>query len=473
MKTIYKIAKTELKTLFYSPIAWLIIVIFTFQVGMIFTDIFAGFVRNQALGWKLYSATLTAFAGFRGVFTLLQQYLFLYIPLLTMGVMSREFSSGSIKLLYSSPLTSAQIVYGKYLALVFFALALTGILSIFGIYAAGTIVDVDIPAILTGLFGLFLLICAYAAIGLFMSSLTSYTVVSAMGTLAIFAVLNYVKDVGQEIEFVRDITYWLAISGRSDTFISGLITSEDLLYFLVVIAMFLSFTIIKIQAGRQKSPWYITFGKYASVVVITVLIGYFSSKPKLMSYYDVTRTKVNTLTKSSQEVLSHLKQGMTITTYTNMLEENYWVAMPYSYKYDVDRFKQYLRFKPEIKLKYTYYYHDAKNKQLDEQYPKLNADQRIDTLTKISNWTFKIHPYKDIQKEADLAPENFRFVRSLKLDNGKQTFLRVYNDMMKLPSETEITAAFKRLTMDKLPTVGFLTGHGERGSNAEEASVIL
>ena len=46
MKTIYKIAKTELQTLFYSPVAWLVIVIFTFQTAMTFTNMFGGLVRN-------------------------------------------------------------------------------------------------------------------------------------------------------------------------------------------------------------------------------------------------------------------------------------------------------------------------------------------------------------------------------------------------------------------------------------------
>lgn len=468
MNTIFKIAKTEIKTLFFSPIAWLILVIFCFQLSLIFTGVFERFVRSQSLGWSLYSATLNAFGGFQGLFTGAQKYLFLYIPLLTMGVISREFSSGSIKLLYASPVTTWQIVAGKYLSLIFFALALTAIMTVFGIYAAFTIVDVDIPVILTGLFGLFLLICAYCAIGLFMSSLTSYTVVSAMGTLAIFAILGYIKEVGQGVEVVRDITYWLAISGRSETFISGLITSEDLLYFLVVIALFLSFTVIHLQSRRVRNPWYITWSKYASVSVIAMLIGYFSAQPKLMSYYDVTRTKVNTLTKSSQEVLSRIKGGLTIHNYTNMLDENYWIALPESYKEDADRFKQYLRFNPRIKIKNTYYFHDTKNAQLDKQYPDLSAEQRIDTLTKMLNWKFKISSYKDISDKVNLEPEHFLFVRSLQLDNGRQTFLRIYNDMMRLPSETEITAAFKRLVMDKLPVVGFLTGHGERSSKGEE-----
>ena len=50
MKTIYKIARTELQTLFYSPVAWMIIVLFTFQAAMEFVEIFEGFVQTQAIG---------------------------------------------------------------------------------------------------------------------------------------------------------------------------------------------------------------------------------------------------------------------------------------------------------------------------------------------------------------------------------------------------------------------------------------
>ena len=53
MKTIYKIARTELQTLFYSPVAWLILVIFTFQASMVFTNGLAGNVRSQELGYGL------------------------------------------------------------------------------------------------------------------------------------------------------------------------------------------------------------------------------------------------------------------------------------------------------------------------------------------------------------------------------------------------------------------------------------
>ena len=40
MKTIFRIAQTELRLFFYSPIAWLILIIFAFQAGMAFCDTF-------------------------------------------------------------------------------------------------------------------------------------------------------------------------------------------------------------------------------------------------------------------------------------------------------------------------------------------------------------------------------------------------------------------------------------------------
>lgn len=464
MKTIFKIARTELQKLFYSPVAWLILVIFAFQVAIGFTAIYEQMVRSQSLGWRLGAVTNRTFGGMYGMFTNVQNYLYLYIPLLTMGVMSREYGNGGIKLLYSSPLTNYQIILGKYLSLMIFGLALMAILGVFSAYAIFTIEKVDLPLILCGMLGLYLLICAYAAVGLFMSSLTSYTVVAAMGTLATLAMLNYVKSVGQEIEFVRDITYWLAISGRADTFVAGLITSEDLIYFLVVIGMFLGFTILKLLTGRQRSSWIVNFGRYAAVFITAMLIGYFSAKPKLMSYIDVTRNKTNTLAKSSQEVVRNLTGGLTITTYVNMLEQNHYYGLPTNYKWNWDQFKQYLRFKPEIRMKYKFYYHHVENEHYDKIYPNLNAKQRMDTLNKINNYKFDILPYSEIAKEVDLVPEKFRFVRVLERENGTKTFLRVYDDPYRMPFESEISAAFKRLTMN-LPVIGFLTGHGERASN--------
>ena len=53
MRRILKIAKAELFTLFYSPVAWLILVAFTVQVGLKFTGLMADFVYREDIGQSL------------------------------------------------------------------------------------------------------------------------------------------------------------------------------------------------------------------------------------------------------------------------------------------------------------------------------------------------------------------------------------------------------------------------------------
>ena len=110
--------------LFCSPIAWLILVIFIFQVSMDYANILTE--ELKATGYSLMDETASIFSGFRGLYSRIQGYLYLYIPLLTMGIMSREFSTGSIKLLFSSPITNKQIVLGKFYALMVYAFLLLG-----------------------------------------------------------------------------------------------------------------------------------------------------------------------------------------------------------------------------------------------------------------------------------------------------------------------------------------------------------
>lgn len=321
MKIIYRIALAELQSLFYSPVAWLILIVFTIQCSFAFTGVVDANVVRKAMGYGVGNLTLDIYAGMHGFFKTLQEYLYLYIPLLTMGLMSGELSSGSIKLLYSSPVRNSQIILGKYLSMLVYGLVLIGIICVYVIYSAFVVKQLDVSMVLTGLLGVYLLICAYAAIGLFMSSITSYQVVAAMGTLAIFALLNVIKGIGQNIDFVREITYWLSINGRCNEFVRGMICSEDLLYFLIVIVLFLTLSILRLKAIRQKTPWKISLGKYTAVVIVAVVIGYFSARPSLKCFYDATRTKQQTLTENSQKILNMAAGGLTMTTYVNCLDE--------------------------------------------------------------------------------------------------------------------------------------------------------
>ena len=462
MRKISKIARTELQTLFYSPIAWLILLVFTFQCCLVFTQEMEGYARSQELGYGVYSITSRLYASWTGVFSNVQNYLYLYMPLLTMGLMSRELSSGSIKLLYSSPVTSWQIIFGKYLAMAIYGLVLIGILCLMVVFNLFTIENMDCGLVFTGLLGLYLLICAYAAIGLFMSCLTSYQVVAAIGTLALLAALNFVGGMWQGVDLIRDITYWLSISGRADELVVGLICSEDVLYFIIVIAVFLGFSIIKLQSGKQKAAWYVVLGKYVGVFVVAIFLGYLSSRPALKFFHDSTVTKIKTLTKSSQEIMSKMTGDLTITTYVNLFEDNCWAGLPVSRNGDIERFAQYIRFKPDIKMKYVYYYDRTYNPAITQRYPGLSDEEILEKLCESMDLNPKMFMKpEEIRQMIDLSGEYFRFIRLLERGTGEKTFLRVYEDNQKHPHEQEISAAMKRLVM-KLPTVGFVQGHEMR-----------
>ena len=356
MRSTLRILKTELKVFFYSPIAWLILLVFAVQVGASFCGLYSDALRYQEIGYPVYDATARIISGIRGLFVQMLNNLYLYIPLLTMGLMSREYSTGSIKLLYSSPVSNTQIIVGKYLSTMVYGLILVFVMCLPTIFVGMYVESADIMMMAVAALGVYLTICAYSAIGLFLSTITQYQVVAVISTLIVLAVLNFIGNVGQEYDFVRDITFWLSISGRSKVFLDGMICTREVLYFILVIFLFLSMSIIKLRGQRLKLPMWKTALNYTVVFVIVFGLGILSSRPKFIKYYDATQAKSNTLTEYSQDVMSKITDGLTITTYANVLDETWIYAEPRNKNRDLTRFEKYLRFKPDIKQKYVYYY---------------------------------------------------------------------------------------------------------------------
>ncbi|MBS7197538.1 MAG: Gldg family protein [Bacteroidales bacterium] len=462
MNMIYKIAKTELQMLFYSPVAWLVLIIFTFQSGMIFSGMIEMIEREQAMG---YDTIFISASLFNRLFYNIQDYLFLYIPLLTMGLVSRDLAGGTIKLLHSSPMTNSQIILGKFLSMMIFALLLVGIFVLYVIYSLFVVENFDLCYILTGILGIYLLICTYASIGLFMSTISSYQIIAAVGTFVLLTFLNFVSGIWQDIDFVRDITFWLSLRGRAESFTGGLISSEDMIYFIMVPGMFLWFSIIKLSSRVSHASKGRNAMKYVGVFLVVAVVGYLSSRPHLMGYVDTTREKSRTLTPNSQEIVKKLEGGLTITTYSNLLDDDFMKAIPRYQNYDKGNFREYVRFKPEIKMKYVYYYDSVQNTKRRGFLSDLPLEKRARQIAHSYKIKFSRYLSPDqIKQIIDLTPEDNRFVRQVTRESGEKMFLRQFDDMRRDPSEAEISAAFKRMVME-LPTVGFLTGHGERDMN--------
>lgn len=466
MRIIYRIAKLELSTMFYSPVAWLVLVVFAFQAGMGFMDSMEKLDTMRQMGYlKSLQAGLTfsVFSDPSALFFDMQSKLYLYIPLLTMGLLSRETSSGSIKLLLSSPIKMREIILGKFGAMMAYGLILICILLLFVIAAGLTINSLDIKLVFSGLLGLYLLLCAYSAIGLYMSSLTSYQVVAAISTLVVLGILNYIGELGQKVEYVRDVTQFLSLAGRSNMILTGLINSRDVMYFIIVVALFLGLSTFKLQFAREAKTTLVKTGQYSLLIGTLLLIGYFISKPIFISYFDMTTTKNMTLTPNSQKVLNTHKDRLTITTYVNILDKRATWVLPQNKVTEFANFESYLRFVPRTKMEYVYYYDSCANARevLSVQHPGLSLDQlaqKIAEAYKI-DMSIVLKPAQ-IRKIIDLRPEENRLVRQIE-SGGKKVFLRMFEDMWSYPGEGEITAAIRKFNTVS-PKVAFLTGHNER-----------
>ncbi len=461
MKTIYRIAKTELNTMFYSPVAWVVLVIFSIQSSWKFFGTIERFEKAQKIGQSMDNLSQIVFSGFSGLYTEMQNYLYLYVPLLTMGLVSREINSGSIKLLLSSPIRIKDIVLGKYLAIAAYCLLFIAILGLQVAIAYFSIENLDLKFAISGLIGLYLLVCTYAAIGLFMSCLTSYQVVAAISTLVVLAGLNFIGKLWQDVEIVKDITYFLSIAGRANEMLEGLIISKDVFYFVLVSSLFIVLSIYKLQTGRDAQTVSKRVLKYTLLIAAVLSLGYITSRAPLTFYHDMTRNKDNTLTKSSLDVVDKIEGPVKITTYVNLLDINYYMAMPYSQNSDIASFAKYTRFLPQIEMEYIYYYDTSTNEALYAQNPGLNDKQLAEKMVESQDMKLKkLYAPAEIKKIIDLGPEQNRVVRTVEY-NGKKTFLRMFDDLFKVPFEKEISASLKRLVSNPVKIV-FATGNMER-----------
>ncbi len=466
MKKTIKIAKLELSNLFYSPIAWLLFLVFVFQASLNFTSIVDSIVQSKDFTGPTASfpfLTKSIFCRNGSLFPALLGELYLYIPLLTMGLISREVSSGTISLLYSSPVKIHEIILGKFVAMAIYDLCFILFLILFVIAGGFAVHTFDYGLVFSALLGVFLLLCTYSAIGLFMSCLTGYQIVAAISTFVVFAFLAYVGNIWQGIGFVRDLTYFLSISGRTEKMVMGLVTTKDVFYFLIIIALFLAFSVLKLKSSRELKPWYIRVARYVLCLSFALILGYASSRPGYIGYYDATQTKTNTLTENTQKIIKGLDSPLEITSYVNFLHRNYGLGSPEMRNADANRWEEYIRFKKDISLKYVYYYDSIPEKNFYTYGGNngLSLEKIAERLAKI----FKVNLNRfltpqQIHKIIDLRSEGNPYIMQLKY-KGKTTFLRLFNDALVFPSETEVSAAIRRLTTT-LPVIGFLQGDYER-----------
>lgn len=244
---IFTIAARELRSLFLSPLAWSILAVTQFIMAWLFLA--------QIETWLTLQPRLAAIEGAPGVADIVVApllanaaiVLLLITPLITMRSLSEEYRARTISLLFSAPVSMTEIVLGKYLGILGFFLAVVVMLALMPLsLMVGT--DLDLGKLAAGLLGLSLILAAFAAVGLYMSSLTEQPVVAAVTTFGLLLLLWIINQA--DSAQADGVVSYLSMLSHYQTLLKGVFNSMDVGYYVLMIALFIGFTIRRLDATR-------------------------------------------------------------------------------------------------------------------------------------------------------------------------------------------------------------------------------
>jgi len=231
------IALKEFKSYLTSPMAYVIACVFLVLYGSLFI-------------WYLEDTQYsdTSINGYLDIWGNL--VLMLFAAVLAMRLIAEEKKLGTWELLLTAPLRDTEVVLGKFLGslgMLVSMLALTLyfplLLRVFGIPDGGPI--------LTGYLGLFLLGATSLAIGLFASSVTSNQIVAAVVAGGMLAILYFIGIAGDAIGGAAgNILSYISLYSHFSAFVTGIIDTRAIIYFLSITALFLFLTIRSIETSR-------------------------------------------------------------------------------------------------------------------------------------------------------------------------------------------------------------------------------
>ena len=227
MHNILTIYKKELRSFFNTPMAYIFLVVFALVNGYFFTNTF--FLYNQS--------------DMRSLFGIVPLVYLFFIPAVSMGLISREKSLGTIEIITTLPVRERDIVIGKFMAglsLILIAL-LTTLIHYITLINVGT--TIDHGAVFTGYLGLALLGGVYTDVGIFSSSLTENQVIAFIVGIAI-VITFFLMD--KLLVFVppglAGIIQYLSTEFHLSNMSRGVIDTRNIVYFGSVIGFFLFMT---------------------------------------------------------------------------------------------------------------------------------------------------------------------------------------------------------------------------------------
>ena len=251
MNMILTIASREFKTLFLSPLAWTVVAILQCILAYLFL--------TQVETFNLIQPKLATIEGAPGLTDIVVTPLYgnaaiillLVTPLLTMRLICEERRNKTLSLLLSAPISIIDIIIGKYLGILCLSLLMVCLITLMplSLLIGG---ELDFGKLFANLLALLLLVTAFTATGLFMSTIAGHPTIAAMGTFGILLLLwildwaTGMKDQGSEL------FEYLSILRHFQNLQSGLISSIDISYFLLFSATFILLSIRSLESDRLQ-----------------------------------------------------------------------------------------------------------------------------------------------------------------------------------------------------------------------------
>jgi ABC-type transport system involved in multi-copper enzyme maturation, permease component len=247
------IADKELRSYFASPIAYIIIGLFSLLFGWFFYMFLMEFVRQseQMMQFGGGAANINQ-QMIRGVLLNSSVIILFVMPMITMRTYSEEKRSGTIELLLTSPITDLQIILGKffgalglYVAMLLVTMLYMGILFYFG--------NPEWRPIVAGYLGLLLLGGCFISAGLLISSMTKNQIVAGIVTFAVFLMLWVINWIGASSgPTTQTIVSYLSITEHFDDFARGIIDTKHVVYYLSFITFGLFLTAKSVDSERWR-----------------------------------------------------------------------------------------------------------------------------------------------------------------------------------------------------------------------------
>jgi len=243
------IAKHESASLLRLPTTWIIAAILSAVLAFLFLQQVEVYITRQAeLALLDHPPGLTAWLATRflapaSIITLLLG------PLFAMRSFSDEYRLETLALWQSSPVSTTALVLGKCIGVTFVLCAALSVTLLFfvGISFIG---QLDWLQVASAMLGLYLLAAACTVTGLFFSSLTRHAMVAVLASLAALALMWLVGAASFDAIPIPGIQA-LSLANHISGFHQGYVASNDVLYFVLYIVLFLALTIVRLDALRH------------------------------------------------------------------------------------------------------------------------------------------------------------------------------------------------------------------------------